>query len=226
MFARRLFSLAAGCALFASSGALAQQVVWDSPVNPDLPAFVDQRFGDFLDFSTYLVHHIRFERKIDIYAITTYYTNQNNLWPQGPVNGAYSIFGQEGNLPGPNDDPSAHQAAGNMVLGANGLEFTIDLGGEVVLQAGNYWIGVTPSLDSGTDRQEFHQGSDFFLKNSAGRNPGGGFGVGTDWFEAGPVFGGVDWGGAITITGKNVPAPGTLALLGMGLVGTRRRRRK
>ena len=81
-------------------------------------------------------------------------------------------------------------------------------------------------LDFGVVGQEFHLGSDNFLKNSAGRNPGGGFGVGFDWFEAGPVFGAIDWGGAITITGKNVPAPGALALLGMaGLVGRRRRRR-
>jgi len=90
--------------------------------------------------------------------------------------------------------------------------------------AGNYWIGLTPKIDFGAFGREFHQGSDEWLKNTAARNPGGGFGVGTEWFQAGPVFGGIDWGMAITVTGW-YPTPGALPLLGVaGLLGTRRRR--
>ncbi len=113
-----------------------------------------------------------------------------------------------------------------MAAGPNGFELTYSAGGEIELAAGHYWIGLTPQLDFGQFGQEFHHGSDEWFKTSAGRNPGGGFGVGTDWFDAGQTFGGIDWGGAITITGEIIPAPVTLALLGMGLVGTGRRRRQ
>ncbi len=224
MLTRRVLSMAVGCALFTASSAWAQQVLWDSPPNPDLPAFVDQDFGDFPDFSTYLVAHVLFEGPTFIYDITTYYTNANNLWPQGNIDAVVNIFNQDGSLPGGGDDPPLAQVTANMAAGPNGFELTASLGGVLHLDAGEYWIGLTPILDFGRFGQEFHQGTDVWLNNSAGRNPGGGFGVGTDWFDAGQTFAGLDWGMAITITGI-VPTPGALALLGVaGLLGTRRRR--
>ena len=229
MLTRRVLSVAVGCASFASSGALAEgeEVLWDSPVNPDLSAFVDQEFADRPEFSTYLVHHIVFERKVHIHDITTYYTNLNNLWPQGNISALLTAYYHDGNLPSDDNFNGSAQVSANLSTGPNGFELTASLGGAIKIYPGEYWIGLIPSLDFGTDDQEFHQGSDFFLKNSAGWNPGGGFGVGTDWFDAGQRFGGIDWGGAITITGKQLPTPGALALLGVaGLLGTRRRRRQ
>ena len=228
MLTRRLLSLTAGCALFAASGAWAQEVVWDAAVNPDLPSFIDQEFGDFPDFSSYLVHHIVLDRKTAIFDITTYFTNVNLGWPLGAVDARLNIFDQVGSLP---DNGLDNPEAGTLVTaniannGDLGLTVTASLGGGLELQAGEYWIGLTPILDFLVASREFHRGTDFFLKNSAGRNPGGGFKLGTDWFDAGNTFGDppFDWGGAITITG--VPTPGALALLGVaGLLGTRRRR--
>ena len=233
MLNRRVLSMAVGCALFVSPAALADDkvgVVWDAPVNPDLPSFVDQEFGDFPDFSTYLVHHIVLDRKTAIHDITTYFTNVNLGWPLGAVDARLNIFDQFGSLP---DNGLDNPQDGTLVTaniadnGDLGLKAYTNLGGNLVLQAGEYWIGLAPILDFLVFGQEFHRGSDNFLKNSAARNPGGGFKLGTDWFDAGNTFGDPpsDWGGAITITGKNLPTPGALALLGVaGLVGRRRRK--
>ena len=199
------------CALLAAPGAWAQEIVWDSPPNTDLPAFVDHDYPDFPDFSTYLVGHVRLDRDTIIYEITAYYTHAGDLWPLGPVESVLNIIPQGEGLP-PNDyDPRGPRKGGdganvqaNMAEAANGLTLTIDLGGDLTLEAGDYWIGLTPKLEFGQFGREFHQGADVYDKNTAARNPGGGFGLGTDWFEAGPTFGGVDWGKAITVTGKNV----------------------
>ena len=197
---------AIGCALLLAPGAWAQEVVWDSPVDPDATAFLDQQFPDFPDFNIYLVGHVHLDSDAFIYDITAYFTNASNQWPLGENNATLSIIAQDG-LP-PNDyDPQVDGMAvvGNMALGANGFELSTSLDGGTTLLAGDYWIGLTPEIEFGAFGREFHQGTGEWAKNTAGRNPGGGFGVGTDWFEAGPTFGGVDWGMAITITGKSVP---------------------
>ena len=205
MLSRRLLSLTAGCTLFATADAWAQEVVIDSPPNPDLFAFVDQEFGDFQDFSTYLVQSIVLKSDTFIHEITMYYTNIFNQWPQGIVGARLNIFAQEGNLPGPGDNPAADAPVeATMTLGANGFELTYDAGGDIKLAAGQYWIGLTPILDFGAAGHEWHQGTDVWDKNTAVRNPGGGFGLGTDWFDAGQEFSGIDWGGALRVTGKNV----------------------
>ncbi len=222
--------VAVAAALLAAPGALAQVVVWDSPVDPNASAFVDQEFADFPDFSTYIVAHVSFDRDTFIHEITTYFTNTQGLWPVGDVGATLNIIAQGAGLPDNLHDPSGGAdgvaVAATMAVGANGFELTHDAAGGITLAAGDYWIGLTPQLDFAGFGQEFHQGTAEWLKNSAARNPGGGFGVGTDWFDAGLVFGGIDWGASITITGKNVPTPGALALLGLaGLLTTRRRRR-
>ena len=204
-----------------ATGAYAD-TLWDQPVNPDIPAFVDQQFADFPDFSTYLVSDVVFDTAVNIDSITTYFTNLNGGWPLGDVGAVLNIF--DAPLE-PGDDPTAGMAvAATMALGPVGLELTTLT--DIDLAAGTYWIGLTPDLDFGVFGQEFHQGSDvIFGMNSMARNPGGGFGLGTDWFEAGPTFEGIDpWDAAITITGTATPTPGALALLGLALVAPRRRR--
>ncbi len=116
MLSRRLLSVAAGCALFATSGAWAQEFDWDSPPNNDLAAFVDHDYPDFPDFSTYLVGHVRLEKDTIIYEITRYYTNLNNLWPLGPVESVLNIIPQGGGLPPNEHEPRGPRKGGD---GAN-----------------------------------------------------------------------------------------------------------
>ena len=73
-------------------------------------------------------------------------------------------------------------------------------------EPGTYWIGLTPMLDFGGNGQEFHLEAALMGATTQARNPGGGFGHGSDWFEAGPTFGGLDsWDGAIRIEGEVTP---------------------
>ena len=123
MLTRRVLSMAIGCALFASPAALADdvvEVVWDAPVNPDLSAFLDQEFGDFPEFSIYLVHHVELTRTTAIEDITTYFTNLNNLWPQGDISAALNIYDQNGGLPDNADVPPQQGVTANLAAAANG----------------------------------------------------------------------------------------------------------
>ena len=209
--------------LAVSGAATAGNVLWDQAPNPDDSAFVDQAFADFPDFSTYLVSDVTFGSDITIDSITTYFTNGNLTWPQGGAGTAtLNIFADDGALD--SEDPASGMSVPvTYNVSATGID-VVASGLGIALGAGTYWVGLTPELDFGVAGQEFHLGAGPVGANTAARNPGGGFGLGTDWFEAGPAFGGLDtWDAALTITG--VPAPGALALLGLaGVVGRRRRR--
>ena len=85
----------------------------------------------------------------------------------------------------------------------------------------------TPDLGFGDFGQEFHQGAfDVVGAESQSRNPGGGFGIGTEWVNSGKVFGGVSWDAALTINGTAVPEPSTLAMFGLLAVFAAPRRRR
>ncbi len=202
-------------------------VLWDQQPDPARNAYVDQNFLDFPSFSTYIVNDVSFTTNVVIDGVITYYTSGIGFWPSSGT-ATLNIFPKTGTLPGPGDDPSFGLTVPvDIVAGPNGLEVHAGAGTplNIPLPAGDYWIGLTPDLEFGSFGQEFRQNSTSFVGDaSAGRNPGGGFGVGTDWFDAGQVFGGEpDYDAAITILGT--PAPGTVALLGLGgLVATRRRR--
>lgn len=195
-------------------------VIWDSPPNFDLTGLVDQEFDDFPEFSTYLCPNVPVVDESELTSVTTYYTNASGLWPQGLINAVLNIVEvTPGFLPPNSYDPSVDGVlvVAEMAPFDGGLALTVDLtGAGVILPAGEYAIGLTPNLEFGQFGQEFHQGSDVFLSNTAGRNPAGGFGVGTDWFEAGPTLVGVDWGAAILVCGEPTAISCTTPLIADG----------
>ena len=212
----------------AISGAASADILWDqSNYDTAASAYVNQAFGNFADFSTYMVNDITVDPGgWNVTSVTTYHTYTNGIWPlsgQAQVN----VFARDAAAPGAGDDPS-----GGMVV-----DFTaVDLGDGTIaitaaldmdLAAGDYWIGMTPILDFGIFGQEFHRGAPIVGLDTHFRNPGGGFGVGTDWGTAGALFAG-DWDGvydaAMLVEGRVVPAPGVAALLVGGLLAVRRRR--
>ncbi|MCL4221407.1 MAG: hypothetical protein KJZ65_08550 [Phycisphaerales bacterium] len=188
-----------------------------------MPVIIDHEFGDFAYHSCYQVHEVIFTTNVIISDITTYFTNATGLWG-GVTTAVLNIYDHS---PTAADDPRAGTVV--VVSIANNGDGTISVrasGLGIALGAGSYWVGLTPFADFGVFGQEFHLES-FTAIGSASplRNPGGGFGYGTNWAGAGDFSGNPTFvDGAILINGV-IPAPGAVMFLGLGgLLMSRRRR--
>jgi hypothetical protein len=216
------------CAV-AVTGGVNGDTLWDQS-NYDLAvsAYVDQAFGDFPAYSTYMVNDIVVGAGgWNVTSVTSYFTVGFGFWP-GSGSGTLNIFAKTGSMPGAGDDP----AAGALVAWTStdlgdGTQAVTASGLNVDLAPGEYWIGLTPTNDFGLFGQEFHRGAPRVGEETYVRNPGGGFGIGTDWGTV-ALFGNASWlgnfDGAFKVEGTVVPAPGVAALLVGGLLARRRRR--
>jgi hypothetical protein len=228
---RQILTVVAALALLTSRALALEnfETIWDQQPDVSGTALIDQAFPDIPDFSSFLVNDFNLGSKTQLGVLSGYFTDSGIGWPH--TGEAYlSLFPKAGNLPASGD------LAGNMGL----VDITItDLGNVnrvdadlsglgITLPAGSYWIGLTPSLSEVQFDHEWHYGTvGGVLKNdTAGRNPGGGFGVGTDWFNAGDTFLGESFDSSFTLTGKKViPESNGVFVLALGLVGLIRRRR-
>jgi len=182
----------------------ADEVLIDRPPNAimgDIPH--DQDYPDFPDFSIFVVASVSFDTDVELTSITGYFTD-NNVWPANefaPV--VLNVF--EGELGSVDDPRLGYIVDAFFVVGDDGMEVTADLAvlsNPLVLKGGTqYWIGITPMLEFNDFGSEFHQESDLG-PNSMIRNPGGGWGFGTEWWDVGELTGLFDYSAAITITGN------------------------
>ena len=223
-----LLSAMASC-LFFCSYVKADEVLIDRPPDDSRLAVRDQEYPDFPDFSTYLVADIIFDTDVEIKSITTYFTDTNGTWPQNEIGLArLNIF--QGQLVGDDDPTLGMIVEANYIANPTGTDLVADLTtliGPLVLQGQTqYWIGLTPILAFSEFGNENHFSSDVGPP-SMGRNPGGGFGLGTEWTDAGSLFGQPPLSTAITIRGGVVPEPSSTGLffLALALLRTRVRRR-
>jgi MYXO-CTERM domain-containing protein len=203
--------------------------LWDqSGFDVNLGAPVDQEFGDFASFSTYDVDDFTTGGQIwNVDTVHTYFTKGFGGWNNSITQGSLSLFSKSGSLPGAGDVPPEYKVAITLIDGGNYWEVVADTSGIAELQGinGDFWIGLTPRADFGVYGQEFHaQVGAVVGDQSAFRNPGGGFGLGTGWMGC-DVLTGARQDMGFKLDGTVVPAPGAAALLGLGglLAGRRRR---
>jgi len=209
---------------FAGTAIAGDDVLWDQQPDASINAIVDQVFPDSPDFDTYTVNDVELTGE-KITSVTTYFTQGFGFWPTGDVPAVLNIFENDGSgSPAASDDPTAGMdVTANLSVGSAGLELTAS-GLDISPINGQWWVGLTPVLDFGIFGQEFHQSSSSLIGDlSHFRNPGGGFGLGTEWNDSTAIdatF--VD--AALTIQGI-IPAPATAGLLALGGLGLARRRR-
>lgn len=192
---------------------------------------VDQTFSDFAAYSTYMVDDFSTAGQTwNVSSMSAFYYGGGGNWG-GLTSASISFFSKSSGLPASGDVPAAYVAPITVTGDAtNGYVITADLSGIAALQgiSGDFWIGMTPNTSFGDNGQQFHGilAAPNFGSQAALQNPGGGFGFGTSWGDAGRLTnndGGDMW---FTLAGEAVPAPGSLSILGFGgLVATRRRRR-
>ena len=183
----RLFALLAVAGVIGLGAPRAEAVVlWNQgPVDPSGNNIVDQVFPDLPTFSTYIVGDVSFATAVTITDITGFFLPFITS-PGATVSAELTLFSKTGSLPATTDLP------GN--LGPFTASYTVASGmAEITVSslslnvaAGDYWVGVTPVAPLNPNGQIFHLGATASIGDpSAARNPGGGFGAGTDWFVAG-----------------------------------------
>jgi MYXO-CTERM domain-containing protein len=159
-----------------------------------------------------------------------------NLTSASMVLGGWNGFAGSGGVTGYTVSIfSSVEAAGNSIFGdvlsvylaAGSQGVTIDTdwlgGGELVtfdmltfsLDAGTYWIGITPDNAYTANGQTGAYHSDLGDSSGAQANPSGAFGFITQPTGANYAY---------RLDGTGVPAPGVLALLGLAGLASRRRR--
>jgi hypothetical protein len=207
-------------------------ILWQQLPNTSLSGTVDQEFPDFVTYSTYQVHDVTVGAGgWNISSITGYYTDVAHAWPATP-DVRISIFAKTGSLPAAGDDPTTGTVYSASLTRDGFSTYVTASGLSINLGPGDYWIGITPSINFGLYGQEFHQMAASVLGDpTAVRDPGGSFGLGDQWmtYAQWGTIPGID--GAILIEGTSgdgaVPEPATWSLLGLGLstlVYLRRRR--
>ncbi|MEE9131769.1 MAG: hypothetical protein V3T84_17290 [Phycisphaerales bacterium] len=187
-------------------GAASADILYDNPVGAGGGTAVNQEFGDFPGYSTYLVADFNVPGALG-YNLTSVAAPMtvNGAWA-AVVTARLHLFPKVGALPDNiTDDPSVSRIVTVSYDEFTGILSTVGLSLDVA--AGDYWIGLTGIGDFGKVGQAFAlEGANNAGNPDAARNPGGEFNfpAGTDWFAIQDF---VNWGFhdfALTVEGDPI----------------------
>ena len=155
--------------------------LWDQPpTDPQTFFAIDQEFPDNFDATTFLVHDVAFTSRVHLSSISAWFTNNNGGWPGNITSARLSIF----SAPLDAADAPADGVVVPASLVADGTLLRLDASVDIELPSGSYWIGLTPIGELSVVGQEFHVIAQTVVgAESSFRNPGGGFGNGSDWTD-------------------------------------------
>ena len=186
----------------AAAPAYESVALWDQSATPMNYGYVDQAFTDYGSYSTFQVNDVSTGGAIwNVTKVTTYYTTGNGSWSPTLITSAnLQVYPKTGTLPSDASDlPPEYTVPATLSLSGDGLTWILvgDTSGIAELQciSGDFWIGLTPVAAFLTAGQEFHWvAASTVGAESAARNAGGGFGLGTTWgplsmFDSGGVIG-------------------------------------
>jgi hypothetical protein len=205
-------------------------LLWDQYTVSGTTAMIqDQVFTDFPNHSLFIVGDVTVgSQGWNIESVSTLVAISGSLstWQANVTQGRLSIFAKTGLLPNVGDDPSSSPlVAITTIEVAAGAEIKAS-GLGINLSAGSYWVGLTPIGPSTIPGYHFHTTAATNIGDpSAIRNPGNGYGHGTNWGNL-SLFGQPANDTSLRINGHAlVPEPATLAVLLLGSLAMARRRR-
>ncbi len=208
-------------ALLLAAPAFCATVLWDqAPITPT--ALSNQVFTDYPEFSTYVLSDVTVPSSgWIIESLTSYFSAGTFFAASG-----YHLPVQLVILPASGDLPDAAHDPGTAAQYDGVYTFTDDMaaieirGLSIALAPGDYWVGMSAFAAYGYEGQ-------FYLLSSAStvgrpaawRNPGGGFGHGTDWVPANSINDAFADGNLhIEGTLGSVPEPATVGTLALALL--------
>ena len=173
------------------------EALWDqSAFDNSLPATVDQEFGgNFPTYDAYAVEDFTTgDAAWNVTSISTYFTVGFGRWSTDIIEGRLQVYSKDGSLPSAGDVPPEYKIGVRLTDGGGYWIVSADTSDIAELQGihGDYWIGLTPVADFEVYGQEYHLNMPaFYGEYAAVRNPGGAFGLGTEWFSN-TVIGGTE----------------------------------
>ena len=157
----------------------AQVIIWDQQPDTSLTTVIDLDIPAPQDgFSTYLVNDATFGSAVEVFSVTTYYSNNSGSWANLITDGVLNIFDADGLVAG--DDPTS---GGDFGPGSVNVSVTDISGGVLAVAAtdlfinldpGTYFFGLSASLPTADDPREFRFDSGSTIGSATfGRNPSG-----------------------------------------------------
>ena len=204
-------------AAFVVGQAAMADVLWDqSDVDLSVPGFFDhENGGPPFGMTVFTVSDITVTGQgWNLSSVSTYYSTIGDF-VAGEAR--LHIFNTTGALPSNDlDDPTVSSIV-PVTTEFDGVVGTLTAAIDIDLAAGDYWIGLTPITALGdpillSSATSIGDASASYDANAFPGDP--------EWFNMNP-------GGdaAIKVEGTMIPAPGALALFGLGAMASRRRRR-
>jgi hypothetical protein len=179
---------AAGAAPGAADGSV---VLWDQ-TDLGLHGWLDQVFTDAAASSGYLVNDVSTGGETwRVTKVTTYFTQglEGSWTPESVTTGHLQVYPKSGALPVDLDDVAPEHVVPVTLVDEGGFVWRVeaDTSGvqELKCISGEFWIGLTPVTDYAVDGQEYHWVTTLVGEETALRNPGGAFGLGSGWLSLG-----------------------------------------
>jgi len=208
---------------------LGTAVLWDQTTFSAI-AWLDQVFTDDTASSGFQVSDVSTGGATwNVTKVTTYFTQGvAGTWSPGTItSGNLQVYPKTIALPADLPDVAPEYTVPITLVDDGGFTWRVeaDTSGIAELQCitGDYWIGLTPITNYAVDGQEYHWVSAAVGVESAFRNPGGGFALGTGWMGVSSIdtiSSGGPYEGAITLEGTVVPDTWVDLGPGTGLAST------